>query len=146
MNEMAHWDSLGDRAKENAIETARHLLLGVRRWVDQAKLGGSEVRSGKLCNVYEENNRHLLSRIDNSVVRHLGDLLRAKVPSPAKSLYCAVWDQAMKIPQEEITDEAENAITLVMLRVQSTAQLVEDYKAYPLRIELIREMNSRKLT
>jgi hypothetical protein len=145
MNEMQTWDGAGDRAQEAAVNAAHGLLLSSQRWASQVKNGGSQFRGWRIAPVYEENNKHLLTRLDSEVVRRLNKLVDRRFKSPALLLYVATWQEAMAIPADELSNEAETAVVLVMMRMQSTALLVDAYKQAPMSSALMREMSDRGL-
>ncbi len=145
MREMVAWDALSEEYRSKAIEVARSLVLASMKFASKVEPGGCVLEGGRLRSVYEENNRHLLGRLDNLVIRCLNKLVGASVPEPAKILYCAVWHEVMLVADDDMSEDFESVALLVMARVQSTAQVVHDYKLHPLRIEHIKGMQERRL-
>jgi hypothetical protein len=132
MKEMDYYNKLDDKSRRFCHSEAQRLLL----WIfnRSAMVAVSDVCNHPLKSysmlypTLEGLNSGLCYGIDEEIVRSLDKLVSAGVPQPMLPLCAAVWKEASSIPLEDIELDQEPAIELMMLRVQSTASILDRYK------------------
>jgi hypothetical protein len=131
MDEMKIWAALSEQHRERVTKEAEKLLRWSITWSGEVREWGHFLEGSRVRGAVEEENRHLVERIDANMMRILSGLKQAGVPRPMVPLYVAIWKLAMEIEAAEIQQKHELAVVLTMIRVQSTARLIHQYNLSP---------------